>query len=206
MLKRSFGAIKPISEQRYAPDEELARIIEKMMKIDLKARYQRMEDVVTELERYQNSVHEAATEGVAAARRRRRRRSKHPRSKRRRSSFRRSTRRRAPEPADPSSDQASGEELQPFEVQTVKHARQKSVLCVESQAEIQDALRKSLSRMGYRVLLVSDAETAAERFREAGVDAVVFDADGQGAESIDAFVDMHETAHEDGQQFARSFC
>ena len=37
MLVRSFGAIKPISEHPYAPDEELCRIIEKMMKIDLKA-------------------------------------------------------------------------------------------------------------------------------------------------------------------------
>src|SRR5579883_1178226 len=38
MLKRSFGAIKPISDHPYAPDEELAAIIEKMMKVDLKAR------------------------------------------------------------------------------------------------------------------------------------------------------------------------
>ncbi len=56
MLKRSFGAIKPINEHRYAPDEELGRIIEKMMKIDLKARYQTMDDVVADLERYQIEV------------------------------------------------------------------------------------------------------------------------------------------------------
>ena len=37
MLKRSFGAIKPLSEQRHAPSEELTRIIEKMMRMDLKA-------------------------------------------------------------------------------------------------------------------------------------------------------------------------
>jgi eukaryotic-like serine/threonine-protein kinase len=200
MLKRSFGAIKPISEQRYAPDEELARIVEKMMKVDLKARYQRMEDVVTELERYQNSVREAAPESVAATT---------PAAP----AIEAPEVEEAPEfippeyeevsvpePAASSSEQGSDESLQPFEVQSVKHGAQKCVLCVESQAEIQDALRKSLSRMGYRVLLVSDAETAAERFREADVDAVVFDTDGQGAESIDAFVDMHETAHEDGQQ------
>ena len=40
MLKRSFGIIKPISEHRHAPEEPLARIIEKMMKMELKARYQ----------------------------------------------------------------------------------------------------------------------------------------------------------------------
>ena len=52
MLKRSFGAIKPITEHRYAPDEEMSRIIEKMMKMDLKARYQTMDDVVADLGRY----------------------------------------------------------------------------------------------------------------------------------------------------------
>ena len=56
MLKRSFGAIKPITEHRYAPDEEICRIIEKMMKIDLKARYQTMDEVVADLERYQASI------------------------------------------------------------------------------------------------------------------------------------------------------
>ena len=53
MLKRSFGAIKPINDHRYAPEEELGRIIEKMMKIDLKARYQNMDDVVADLERFE---------------------------------------------------------------------------------------------------------------------------------------------------------
>ena len=76
----------------------------------------------------------------------------------------------------------------------------KSVLCVEAQAEIQDAFRKTLTSMGYRVLLVADAERAAERFRESPVDAVIFDTDGQDAESIEAFLDMHEKAHEEGQQ------
>ena len=53
MLKRSFGAIKPLSEQRNAPSEELTRIIEKMMRMDLKARYQTMEQVVDDLEAHQ---------------------------------------------------------------------------------------------------------------------------------------------------------
>ena len=41
---------------------------------------------------------------------------------------------------------------------------------------------------------------AAERYRESPVDAVIFDTDGQGSESIEAFLDMHEKAHEEGQQ------
>ncbi len=54
--------------------------------------------------------------------------------------------------------------------------------------------------MGYRVFLVGDAERAAERYREAPVDAVIFDTDGLGPDSIDSLIDMHEKAHEDEQQ------
>jgi serine/threonine protein kinase/CheY-like chemotaxis protein len=191
MLKRSFGAIKPINEHRYAPDEELGRIIEKMMKVDLKARYQTMDDVVAELERYQAEMAEIAAQaapGAVAAPVR------HDAPIERAESIF-----VAPEPEKPDeAEQAPGsDELQHFEVKAVTP---KSVLCVESQTEIQDALRKSLSRMGYRVLLVSDAEVAAERFRESPADAVVFDTDGHDADAIDAFVDMHEKAHEDGHQ------
>ena len=92
---------------------------------------------------------------------------------------------------------APKEELQHFEVKALVA---KFVLCVEAQTEIQDALRKSLTNWGYRALLVADAELAAERFRESPVDAVIFDTDGQDAESIEAFLDMHEKAHEEGQQ------
>jgi DNA-binding response OmpR family regulator len=52
--------------------------------------------------------------------------------------------------------------------------------------------------MGYRVLLVGDAERAAERYRESPTDALIFDADGLGSETIEALTDMHEKAHEDG--------
>jgi DNA-binding response OmpR family regulator len=56
--------------------------------------------------------------------------------------------------------------------------------------------------MGYRVILVSDAERAAERFRESLPNVVIFDLDGLGHDAINAFVDMHERAHEDGQPLA----
>jgi CheY-like chemotaxis protein len=97
-------------------------------------------------------------------------------------------------------DAASAEPEEKLERFEVKALVQKSVLCVEAQAEIQDALRKSVTSWGYRALLVADAELGAERFREAKVDAVIFDTDGQEAESIDAFLDMHEKAHEEGQK------
>jgi hypothetical protein len=56
--------------------------------------------------------------------------------------------------------------------------------------------------MGYRVLLVSNAEVAAERYKEQPPDAVVFDADGLGEEGLDAFIEMHDTAHDDGQELS----
>ena len=180
MLKRSFGAIKPINEHRYAPEEELGGIIEKMMKIDLKARYQTMDDVVNELENFQKEYEAAKAGGVVKKKSEedeefidsiflRHELDKQP---------------EAPKPAKPAP----------------KPVPSKSILCVETQAEIQDAFRKTLSAMGYRVFLVSDAEVAAERFRENPVDAVIFDSDGQDADSFDAFLDMHERAHEDGHQ------
>ena len=47
--------------------------------------------------------------------------------------------------------------------------------------------------MGYRVLLVGDAERAAERYREAPTDAVIFDTDGHGPEAHRA---VHRHARE----------
>jgi tRNA A-37 threonylcarbamoyl transferase component Bud32 len=193
MLVRSFGAIKPISEHRYAPDEELSSIIEKLMKMELKARYQNMEDVVRDLEAYEahHPSAQAAPQGPAASVLDGARVDAESQS-----IFMAAVGIAEPDIApEPAPEQPA--ELAPFEV---KAATVKSVLCVESQPEIQDALRKTISRMGYRVLLVRDAELAAERYREAPVDAVIFDTDGQGDGSLEAFVDMHETAHEEGHQ------
>ena len=117
------------------------------MKIDLKARYQTMDDVVADLERFQ-TAYEAAKSGTA------------PRTK-----------------AD-EDDEFIGSIFMPREIEKPPEAApaappppkpvpSKSVLCVEAQTEIQDAFRKTLTSMGYKVLLVSDAELGAERYREA---------------------------------------
>ncbi|MDR3637626.1 MAG: protein kinase [Isosphaeraceae bacterium] len=180
MLKRSFGAIKPLSEHTYAPDPALSAIVEKMMKMDLKARYQTMDEVVADLEAY-DARQKSPQLAVAAE----------------------------------DEDDISGEifvtrveEAKPepdafdpvsFETKAFVH---KNVLCVEAQGEIQDAFRKTLSKMGYRVLLVSNAELGAERFREQTPDAVIFDTDGLGPDALDAFIDMHDKAHEDGHSLA----
>jgi serine/threonine protein kinase len=182
MLKRSFGAIKPISDHPYAPDEELAAIIEKMMKVDLKARYQTMNEVVADLDRYQSSIDTTTGKPGAAV-------SHDEDDIEFQSIFA-----LPPETTQPAEQPGEEAGRLPFEVKAVV---QKSILCVEAQDEIQDVLRKTLSRMGYRVLLVSDAERAAERYRESPVDAVIFDTDGQGADALDSFLDMHDKAHED---------
>lgn len=200
MLKRSFGAIKPISEMDHAPEPELCRIIEKMMKMDLTKRYQHMNEVVSDLEAYylemtgqappKDEVEEEDEIDFDSL------------------FMNREVQNTPADSSDPDPIPDEGDfelggaeetdpEEAPFEVQAFK---QKRVLCVEAQDAIQDAFRKTLSKMGYRVLIVGDAEVGAERYQEDPVDVVIFDIDGLGAAALDAFIDMHEKAHEDGQE------
>ena len=181
---RSFGAIKPIERTSLRPDEELSAIIEKMMKIDLKARYQTMDEVVADLERYE-------------------RRTTRPRARR---CARRPARRRGRwvrldlhQAAEPVAEDEPAAEHRPCRSRSRPWSH-KSVLCVEAQDEIQDVLRKTLTEDGLSRLLVSDAELAAERYRESPADAVIFDTDGQGDDAIDSLIDMHDKSHEDDQQ------
>ncbi len=164
MLKRGINSIKPLKEHPYAPSPDLTRIIETMMKVDLKLRYQSFEEVHKDLDGYLASL--AAPTSRA--------------------------RRARPEPAEGTASRSV----------KVRHDGQKTVLCVEVQDEIREAFRRTLTKMGYRVLLVANAEVAAERYREDPPDAVVFDIDGLGPEALDAFLDMHEAAHADGHDLA----
>ena len=189
MLKRSFGAIKPISEMDHAPDPELSAIIEKMMKMDLTQRYQSMDPVVADLEAYyleltgqappkeevadeeeldiERPLHATPPRGRPRRRRRARARSRTGASARA-GRDRRQQRRGRP----------GGRATRPTS-RSRRSARSRSSAS-RPRTQIRDAFRKTLSGMGYRVLLVGDAELAAERFREAPTDAVVFDVDGLG--------------------------
>ncbi len=167
MLKRGINSIKPLHEHAFAPSGELTQIIERMMKVDLKARYQTFAEVHHDLDVYLAHIAAAARKERNAAK------------------------------LAVRSESASGE------IAAVRDARkaaggQPTLLCVESQDEIRDAFRKTFAKMGYRTMLVSDAEVAAERYREEAPDGVVFDVDGLGAASLNAFLDMHEAAHDDG--------
>ena len=177
MLKRGINTIKPLSDQRHAPDEGLTRIIERMMKVDLKARYQTMDQVVADLDAYLEALAGTAVESQA----------KRPMS--------------GPGQAAPAEVTLVDETFGPDDP-AEKGAETKRLLCVEAQQDVQDAFRKFLTKMGYRVLLVSDPELAAERYIESPTDAVVFDADGLGPEALDAFLSIHEKAHEDGHDLA----
>jgi tRNA A-37 threonylcarbamoyl transferase component Bud32/CheY-like chemotaxis protein len=164
MLKRSFGAIKPLVEQRYAPPAELTRIIDRMMKMDLTKRYHSMAEVVADLDAYQEHVRTGKRSRYDAT--------------------------------------TSDEDILASAFTRAARPHSKHVLCVEVQDAIQEALKKTLTRMGYRTLLVRDAERAAERYAESPPDAVIFDADGLGPEALDAFLAMHERAHDDGHELA----
>ena len=165
MLKRGINSIKPLSEHPFAPGVELARIIERMMKVDLKLRYASFEEVHHDLDLY-------LTRLAADSQPKR-------------------TVRIAKPKAGPSDVSAS----RPVDGDC---ETRRTVLCVEAQEEIREAFRKTLTKMGYRVLLVSDAEVAAERYSEETPDAVIFDVDGLGPKALDQFLDMHESARSDG--------
>jgi eukaryotic-like serine/threonine-protein kinase len=184
MLKRSFSAIKRLSEHRHAPDVELSRIIEKMMKVDLNARYQDMDHVVNDLLNYQEAHESKLIAGTTTESRvvengsgtgggivKKKEAPKH-----------------AIGSIEDLFQAAFGTELD----------RVKNILCIEAQEAIQDVFRKALTRMGYKVMIVRDAERAAERYRESPPDAIVFDADGLGPNAINSYLDMHKKAHEDG--------
>jgi tRNA A-37 threonylcarbamoyl transferase component Bud32/CheY-like chemotaxis protein len=172
MLKRSFGAIKPLSEHRYAPPPGLTQIIEKMMQMDLKKRYQTMEEVVADLKTYQVSQVAAAMPATAPHR---------------------AVAGSGPGAADAAEDEEFAGLFEAGSYQA------KQALCVEVQEPIQEAFRKTLSSLGYRVLLVRDAERAIERFLESPPDLLVYDADGLGSTAIPTFLAMHEKANESGQ-------
>jgi serine/threonine protein kinase len=185
MLKRGINSIKPLSEQRHAPDPELTKIIEKMMKVDLKQRYNSMDEVVHDLDEYLERL-AARTSSLDSPR------MVGPRT---------TSDLPDDEDFDAEPEAESDESFRPegFEV---KAFVPKKLLCVEVQEEVQSAFRKILSKLGYRVLLVADPDRAAERFQESHPDAVLFDADGLGSNALDAFLEMHEKAHEDGNDLA----
>ena len=218
MLVRSFGAIKPIAEHPYAPAPELCAIIDRMMKVELKPRYQSMSDVVDDLDKYRRSLESGGQK---------------PQRNDRDDIFDQIFAYPSPPVETPVANSPASGSIEPEEEAVSESGERdqlfkqvftdpseappngavptspvskgpalKTILCVESQDEIQDGLRKTLTKMGYRALVIRNAEIAAERYREAPTDAVLFDLDGQGEEGIDHLIDMHDRAQEDEANLA----
>ncbi|RLT07866.1 MAG: hypothetical protein DWI24_11655 [Planctomycetota bacterium] len=67
---------------------------------------------------------------------------------------------------------------------------QSLVLCVEAQEEIQVEFRKTFDKLGWRARMVKTSETALEMARERSPEFIVYDADGQGRESLEVFFEI----------------
>ena len=122
------------------PTRSSCAIIEKMMKIDLKARYQTMDDVVADLEQYKASLARPAIRPATAAK---------PRRTTTSSLDLRPAAGAATEPAAGGARRAAAGQGRAV----------KSILCVEAQDEIQDALRKTLDGWATGCCWSRDAET-----------------------------------------------
>jgi serine/threonine protein kinase len=171
MLKRSFGAIKPISEHNNAPPLPMSQVIERMMKTDLKARYQSMAEVVADLKAYERSLQAPApppkpTESKPA-------------------------KPAAPRPETLVEDDGEDFVAGLFESPVLGARR---VLCVEIQEPIRDAFRKALSKMGYQIVLLREPERAVERYNEDPAGLVIFDLDGLPSDALASFLAMYESA------------
>ena len=196
MLRRNINAIKPISEHSHAPPPGLSRIIERMMKVDLKKRYQTMEEVLVELKEYQESLEASPNKSSAKA------------------SWKPVVRPAKPETYVGTADDDEDEDEEAaggngaggdggsfgadrFEVPAIVP---RSILCVEVQETIQDAFRKILTKMGYRVMLMRDPERAAERYEEDPTEVLIFDMDGLGPDALNTFLGMYEKAQAEGKE------
>jgi|GEM_PF-3065657 len=72
----------------------------------------------------------------------------------------------------------------------LEHQGDRNVLCVEAQEEIQREFRKTFDKLGWKCRMVRTTETAADMVRDKAADIVIYDADGQGRESLDAFLEI----------------
>lgn len=74
-----------------------------------------------------------------------------------------------------------------------EEGRDKTVMVIESNQQVQNSLREKLKGIGYRVLITSDPQRGLERFRDrdpaegAPADAIIFGCGGLGGQAILAF-------------------
>ena len=73
--------------------------------------------------------------------------------------------------------------------QIAQAEQRRTVMVVESNAAMQDLLRKGLKKAGFRVLVLSNPRTALDRFRNEATtaDCVIFNAQSIGRRALDVF-------------------
>jgi serine/threonine protein kinase len=76
------------------------------------------------------------------------------------------------------------------EMPAAPDANMTHVICVECQEEIQLEFRKTFEKLGWRARLVRSADSAQEMARERAPDMIVFDCDGLGPDSLEAFFEL----------------
>ncbi len=96
------------------------------------------------------------------------------------------------EPKETSEDSPKPEEPQVTGNRPIalEHQVDRNVLCVEAQEEIQRELRKTFDKLGWKSRMVRTTDTAADMARDKPADIIVYDADGQGRDSLDAFFEI----------------
>ncbi|MBI3466367.1 MAG: protein kinase [Planctomycetes bacterium] len=80
------------------------------------------------------------------------------------------------------------------EARTNDRGRTRTILFVEADAGLQDAVREKLHALGYRVLITSDPRRGVERFEEQPMDCVIVDCETTGKPGLNAFLDMEASA------------
>jgi CheY-like chemotaxis protein len=149
LLRTRIDNIRPVRDVYPGADRQLAHIVDRMMSLDVKERYQTPHEVIDRLR------------GAAAM---------SPVS---------GTTRSSPGTAKPTSKE---------------QAQARSVLLVESDANLQATIREKLHAMGYRVILTADPNRALERYREQPTDCVVVDCETTAKAGLDAFIETENVA------------
>jgi serine/threonine protein kinase len=79
---------------------------------------------------------------------------------------------------------------------------ERSVYIVEKNRRLQDAMRESIRKEGYRVLLSAESSLALSGYRRKPFDVLVLDAGSAGIDGLRAFEDITNLAGRKGEKFA----
>ncbi len=154
MLRSRIDNIRPVREAYPLADAPLAAVIDRMMALEVKQRYQTPQEVIDAL-RLLTASAARTPDGRAAA-----------------------------------ADAAPADERKP----AAPRGATRSVLFVEADTGLQDAVREKLHAIGYRVLITTDPQRAIERYREQLPNCVFVDCETTGKRGFEAFLEMAKVA------------